>query len=377
MLSPFDDYPIHQTSLPLAQAGGGHPDHYDRFWFNGYSEDLYFGIALGTYPNRGVIDAAIGVVRDGVQRSLFSSGPLPLDRTHTSVGPITVEIIEPMRVAQVTIAENEHGVSGTLTFRTRTAALEEPRQTRWNADRLSMDVTRATQLGDWSGTLVIDGETIDLGLREIRGTKDRSWGIRPVGDPAPMAPPMTVANDADRLAALPQLFFLWAPINFDDTALHYMVFEDRHGTAWSKTAAALPVIDSDGAVVGQGAPIVHLGDVRHHLGFAEGLRRSESASLEVVETGDVITLEPMFAFHMRGAGYLHPTWGHGRWHGGPAVGGEVHRSEELDTLDFHNIHVQQVVRATWGDRVGLGVLEQLIIGPHTPSGFTDLLDGAR
>jgi hypothetical protein len=38
--------------------------------------------------------------------------------------------------------------------------------------------------------------------------------------------------------------------------------------------------------------------------------------------------------------------------------------------------VQQVVTATWGEREGIGVFEQLVLGPHAPSGFTDLLDGA-
>ena len=46
-------------------------------------------------------------------------------------------------------------------------------------------------------------------------------------------------------------------------------------------------------------------------------------------------------------------------------------------LDFANIHVQHVVRATCGDETGLGVLEQLVIGPYEPSGLDGLLDGAQ
>ena len=38
--------------------------------------------------------------------------------------------------------------------------------------------------------------------------------------------------------------------------------------------------------------------------------------------------------------------------------------------------VQQLVRATWGDRRGIGVLEQLAIGDHEPSGLRGLFDGA-
>ena len=47
----------------------------------------------------------------------------------------------------------------------------------------------------------------------------------------------------------------------------------------------------------------------------------------------------------------------------------------LDNLEPWNIHIQQVMRARWGDRVGLGVLEQLAFGEHVPSGLTGFLDG--
>ena len=41
------------------------------------------------------------------------------------------------------------------------------------------------------------------------------------------------------------------------------------------------------------------------------------------------------------------------------------------------MHTQTVVRATMGDRQGVGVLEQLCLGPHATYGFESLLDGAR
>ena len=74
MLTPFDDYPIHQTPLPLAHPASGDPNHYDRFWFNGYTEDYYFACGMAVYPNRGIIDGAFSVVHNGVQRSVFASG---------------------------------------------------------------------------------------------------------------------------------------------------------------------------------------------------------------------------------------------------------------------------------------------------------------
>jgi hypothetical protein len=35
------------------------------------------------------------------------------------------------------------------------------------------------------------------------------------------------------------------------------------------------------------------------------------------------------------------------------------------------------VRATDGERNGIGVLEQVCIGPYAPAGFTAMLDGAK
>ena len=62
MLLPEDDFPLHQSAQPLSQVMGGHPNAYDRFWFNGYDDTTFFAFALGLYPNRGVIDAAFSVV---------------------------------------------------------------------------------------------------------------------------------------------------------------------------------------------------------------------------------------------------------------------------------------------------------------------------
>jgi len=71
MLSKFDDYPIHQTSEPIAHPASGDRNTYGRYWFNGYAADgeFYFGIAAALYPNLGIMDCAFSLVRDGVQYS--------------------------------------------------------------------------------------------------------------------------------------------------------------------------------------------------------------------------------------------------------------------------------------------------------------------
>ena len=50
------------------------------------------------------------------------------------------------------------------------------------------------------------------------------------------------------------------------------------------------------------------------------------------------------------------------------------RADSITVGDYCHV-AQQVMRARWGDKTGLGVLEQLAFGEHQPSGLTGILDG--
>ena len=93
--------------------------------------------------------------------------------------------------------------------------------------------------------------------------------------------------------------------------------------------------------------------------------------------GDIrtISLEPGLRFQMKGLGYGHPKWKQGAWIGELEIGSESFDPAELDLTRPENLHVQQIVRATDGSRTGIGVLEQIAIGPHSPSGLTGALEG--
>src|SRR3546814_12496632 len=74
MLTKGDDFPLHQTSEPVAFAGTDR-NFYDRYFFNGYSPDgsIFFAAAMGFYPQLGIIDASFCVLADGVQHNLSAS----------------------------------------------------------------------------------------------------------------------------------------------------------------------------------------------------------------------------------------------------------------------------------------------------------------
>jgi hypothetical protein len=122
-----------------------------------------------------------------------------------------------------------------------------------------------------------------------------------------------------------------------------------------------------------------MASVERQVVFARGTRRAQSAEIALVERSGArheITLDPLLCFQMKGLGYTHPEWGHGRWQGELALAGESWKTADLDPLALENQHIQQVVRARRGKRVGIGVLEQLCFGPHAEFGFKEFLDGA-
>ena len=160
---------------------------------------------MGLYPNRRVLDASFSVAHQGTQYSLHASRLAPEDRGETRAGPIEVEVVEPFRALRVRVAPNEHGIEADLVFRARAPMIEEPRVTFHVGTRAVLDATRFTQHGTWEGTIRVAGASIDVRPQKVYGVRDRSWGLRPIGEPEGGAPGM-----------MPRVFWLWAPVHFDD-----------------------------------------------------------------------------------------------------------------------------------------------------------------
>jgi hypothetical protein len=364
MLTRLDDYPVHQTPEPVAHPATTDRNFYDRYFFNGATRDgsVFFGLALGLYPNRRVMDASFSVVRDGVQHVVHASRLMPAERTQTRVGPISVEVEEPLRRLRVRVGKNPHGIQADLLFVARSAPIEEPRFTQRVDARVTMDLTRMTQLGGWEGTLEVAGAVLEMSTGMTFGARDRSWGVRPLGEPE--------AGPPDREA---QFYWLWAPVMLEDVGAHFATAEDARGDPWHLSAFTVPL--DEGAAAAP-TPAV---SVSHAVRWKPGTRHAAGATLTFTPAqGDplVVELTPVLTFQMLGLGYLSPEWGHGMWKGARVIDGARWNLGQLNPLDVRHLHVQQLCRARAGDRQGMAVLEQLVVGPHAPSGFRSTLDPA-
>lgn len=372
-LSRHDDYPIHQTPEPLAVPSTSDRNFYDRYWFNGYDCDgeFYFGIGLGLYPHRGIVDCGFSIVRDGEQHAFHASRRASDEPTDLTVGPFRLEVVEPMRQMRLVIEPNSTGIECDLRFSARTACIEEGRQTWRPEGRVLMDATRFAQMGHWSGHIEYDGRRLDVHPERTPGTKDRSWGLRPVGEPETGGAPSQSA---------PSFFFLWAPIHWEDHCTHFGIFEDADGVPWHFDGAVVPAYPNAEQIPGSVDPRT-LSMLRgaHRIDYQPGTRRARHAEIAMFDRSGnerLISLEPLLCFRMKGIGYTHPEWPHGAWKGELAIAGESWKTSDLDEMAWENLHIQQVMRASCEGATGVGVLEQLCIGPHKPSGFKDFLDPA-
>lgn len=365
MITKGDDYPLHQTPEPIAYTGANR-NFYDRYFFNGYnrSGDVFFACALGVYPYVNIMDSAFSIVVDGVQHNVYGSKVMYLERLDMEIGHIKVDVVEPLRQLRIIVSDKENGVEADLLFTARTEVHEEPRFTRRAGSQLFMDVTRIMQNGTWQGSITLKGETYDITPDQFWGTRDRSWGVRNIGAPDQQPNPMSLE---------PQFYWLWAPLNFDDFGAHYFVNDDSAGRSWNSNGVVIPTLDND-------SEMPEMETYESSLQFVSGRRHASHADITMTTySGEdwQLVLKPKWNFYMEGIGYGHHKFKHGSFHGELETGYDEWKVADMGPEHLHIQAMCDVELITPnGSHQGQGVLEQLIIGPHAPSGFKEMMDFA-
>lgn len=375
MLSLLDDFPIHQFAEPISLTASSDRNTYDRYWYNAHAKDgsMYFGVALGRYPNLGVLDCSFSFVFEGKQYAFHGSRRAPQEPTDMDIGPFSLKILEPMGRHRIVIEKNDTGIGCDLIFTPKTSAIKEDRQTLRNDRFVAMDVTRMDQFGSWEGEIYYDSKTYEVETHETFGLKDRSWGIRPAGEPYTGGAPMD---------AYKPTHFYWIPLHWENECTLAGWFEDAEGNQWHNDQAVLPIYQSMDEIPGVVDPNAKLwkGQIEHHLKMQPGTRRTESGFIVMNDqSGEKMEIHfetPQLVHRMKGLGYMHAKWSHGRWQGELEYEGESWDCSDVDPLALENIHIQQVVRAKRGDEIGYGVIEQMNVGPYAPYGLKDWFDGA-
>jgi hypothetical protein len=358
---PLDEFPIHQVPLSLEFVGTSDRNFYDRCYFNAHDRtgEVFLVSGLGVYPNLGVIDAYATVRRGDRQWSVRMSDALGTGRLDQRVGPYRIEVVEPLQRIRLVCDADAQGIGFDLTWEGSFAAVEEPRHIHRIGPRAILDACRFAQVGTWSGQLRLAGEEIRVTADRWVGTRDRSWGIRPVGE----------AEPPGRAAAEPMGGFWWTyvPLRFDRYAVVVIMQEQPDGHRVLSEAVR---VWADGRHEQLGWPEID-------ISYRSGTRHPEHATLHLTDrarkpvTIEIDTLG--FVALNVGAGYGgDPDWSHGQWRGPNWVEGAVYELNDPSIAGRVPFGVvDHVARASCDEAEGWGLFEHATFGRHEPSGFRD------
>ncbi|MFE5176779.1 hypothetical protein [Streptomyces sp. NPDC056634] len=359
----LDEYPVHQVPLSMKHVATGDRNAYDRCIFHlvDPTGEFLLILGLGVYPNLGVIDAYATLRVGDTLHAVRASDALRDDsRMELAVGPLRIQVERPLKDFTLTCAADPadpDGLSCEIDWSAAFPALWEPHHTQRRGGRLTLEGRRFVQAGRCDGRLRIGGREVSLG--GWTGTRDRSWGVRPVP-----------GEEGGRLAEENRtegFHWIWSPVRFDDRFLMVIVQEDADGY---RTL-------NDATLVRDGHPDLQLGWPQADITYRTGTRHPESAvvhltdplSRKPLELGvEILASSPLAV----GAGYPPADdWQHGTWRGRDWTD---RRSYDLSDPAAHPLAAYGVIdhaaRFTLDGQVGHGIFEHGSFGRHDPSGFT-------
>lgn len=306
-LTTWDDFPVHQSVDFIRRVATTDRNAYDRYYFNFHSErhDTFVVVGMGVYPNLGTKDAFVLIRKGKKHHVLRASAPLH-DRADMSVGPIKVDIVKGLQHVKLIADFPDEDFSMNVDLIGEHFPIAEERQIVRHHERVMFDMQRFAQNGYATGRFCFGGDHIDMVHGEWIFSRDRSWGVRPVGEEEPKG----IQHDTPSMKGM----WNWFPGLFDDCAFHYVINQTEEGRPFE--FGALMFFNNDGHFIDLGEP-VHEHVFNHceiyRSRFDRAVVRFPDSPLGEVK---VVGIPWKDCYITTGAGYgLEPDWRHGMYHG--------------------------------------------------------------
>jgi hypothetical protein len=359
----LDEYPVHQVPLSMKHVATGDRNAYDRCIFQVFDHQgrALLILGLGVYPNVGVIDAYATLRVGDTLHAVRASDALDDDtRMAMAVGPLRILVERPLKDFVLSCAadpEDPDGLSYEINWSADFPALWEPHHVQRRGARLTLEGRRFVQAGRCEGWIRVAGEEIRLSAGGWTGTRDRSWGTRPLP-----------GEEGGRLAEEHRtegFHWLWCPVRFEDRFLMVVTQEDADGYRTLNDATLVRNGERDRQLGWPQAEITYRSGTRHperavvHLG---DLRKPSELGVEI------LTSSPLAV----GAGYPPADdWQHGTWRGRGWTNRRAYDLSDPAALGLAAYGVtDHAARFTLDGQVGHGIFEHGSFGRHDPSGFT-------
>ena len=178
-LTEADELFSHQLVAPRTVTLHEHPAWAERcYHLLMVDDDMILNTGRAVYPHDGRRTAFAGVVAQGslhAHRAAEALAPGD-DPDRPDVGPVRIEVIEPLRRVRLVLDDPGSPVSFDLVYEARFAPVATERNRIEVKGEVVTDYMNFFQSGRYSGVVSVDGR--DTVVRDRAGFRDRGWGMR-------------------------------------------------------------------------------------------------------------------------------------------------------------------------------------------------------
>jgi hypothetical protein len=265
MLLKVDEYPFHQFADTFAAALTSDPMWNDGHYVCAANQAGTVALTsnLRLYANNDVMDGFVCLRHGDRQYNVRVSRKLRPRMDELKVGPLRLEIVEPLETVRLVLEDSAVGVSLDITCHSVTVPYMGPVEVRRLDGRLLSERVTYELSGECSGWVQVGDERVELERSSSSFFRNHSWGIQPGrGGPRPYGAP----TGTRRVSGLRQ----WVLFHAGDHGGFF--FDDPNGRAASGKGA---ILTADVVV-----PVVR---VEHELEFYDGGRRLRAGSFRLTD----------------------------------------------------------------------------------------------
>ena len=237
-LTRMDEYPRHQVGGTFDSVVSDSVHWNDGFYFTLGDEATGTSLwaALRLYPNTDVLDGFACVVVGAEQHNMRWSRRLRPRIDDIAVGPLSLEIVEPLSRLHLACADNPYGIAFDLDWHGLHEPYLEDRIVRHSGGRRVYDRTNYDQCCEVRGTLTAAGRTFTVDPSTWVGVRDHSWGLGRTGGPTAPSVAPSLDRDPRRGFAMRQ----WTMVRMPDRVMFWQFHQQPDGSMDALEAVVIP-----------------------------------------------------------------------------------------------------------------------------------------
>ena len=227
MLTPYDEFPVHQASRPFSHIPSTDYSWDDGYFFAVYQPELGIWLQTGmrVNPNADMIGGYAVFVQDNKQFTLRMNRCWRRE-FDLKIGPLRYEVLEPLKKWRLVLEANDSGLEFDVIWEGASPPMLEDHHVATNRGRRTTDQSRYSQPGTGAGRIHFRGSELSLDPKTWGASRDHSWGLYaerpPLGPLQKWLPPRNMSGKRRALR-------FWSVFTTELFSGFYHTHEDEDG----------------------------------------------------------------------------------------------------------------------------------------------------